>query len=81
MRRQEIRRCRGRRRGRVYGVGLVECDAVAVDDAVAEVDAVAGDTDDALDENVVLSFGIGCGPEEDDGLVVVEFAVGDERGP
>jgi hypothetical protein len=32
------------------GVGLVLGDAVEVDDAVAEVDAVAGDGDAALDQ-------------------------------
>ena len=41
------------------GVGLVLGDAVEVDDAVAEVDAVAGDADAALDEDRGRGFGGG----------------------
>ena len=41
------------------GLGLVLGDAVEVDDAVAEVDVVAGDADGALDQEEVGRFGLG----------------------
>ena len=64
--------------GGLGGVGLVLGDSVEVEDAVAEVDAVAGDADDALDEDIVLALGLQDRPVEDDGLVAAEFAIGDE---
>ena len=41
------------------GVGLVLGDAVEVDDAVAEVDVVAGEADGALDQDEVGLSGLG----------------------
>ncbi len=61
------------------GLGLVLGDAVEVDDAVAEVDAVAGDADGALDEEEVGRFGLGL--EEDDDVAALDVAVVDEGRP
>ena len=61
------------------GVGLVLGDAVEVDDAVLEVDAVAGDADAALDEVEVGGFGVGL--EEDDDVAAADVAVVDEGRP
>jgi hypothetical protein len=55
------------------GLGLVLGNAVEVDDAVAEVDVVAGDADGALDEEQV--GGLGLGLEEDDDVAAVDVAV------
>ena len=59
------------------GVGLVLRDAVEVDDAVAEVDAVAGDADGALDEEEIRLAGL----EEDDDVAAADVAIEDEGRP
>lgn len=59
------------------GVGLVLCDAVEVDDAVAEVDAVAGDADGALDEEEIRLAGL----EEDDDVAALDVAIEGEGCP
>jgi hypothetical protein len=60
-------------------VGLVLRDAVEVDDAVAQVEVVAGDADDALDEVEIRGFGVGL--EEDDDVAAFDLAVEDEGRP
>ncbi len=59
------------------GVGLVLCDAVEIDDAVAEVDAVAGNADGALDEEEIRLAGL----EEDDDVAALDVAIEGERRP
>ena len=61
------------------GVGLVLGYAVEVDDAVAEVDVVAGNADGALDEEEV--WGLGVGFQEDDDVAAADFTVVDEWRP
>ena len=61
------------------GHGFVLRDAVEIDDAIAEVDAVAGDADGALDE--VEVGGLGIGLEEDDDVSALDVAVADEGRP
>ncbi len=56
---------------------LVLCDAVEVDDAVAEVDAVSGDADGALDEEEIRLAGL----EEDDDVAAADVAIVGERRP
>ena len=59
------------------GVWLVLRDAVEVDDAVAEMDAVAGDADGALDEEEIRLAGL----EEDDDVAALDVAIEGERRP
>jgi hypothetical protein len=61
------------------GVGLVLRDAVEVDDAVLEVDVVAGDADAALNEDEVGSFRVWL--EEDDNVAAAGLAIVDEGKP
>ena len=61
------------------GVGLVLRDAVEVEDAVAQMDAVAGKADAALDQIEV--GGLGVGLEEDDDVAAADVAVVDEGRP
>ena len=61
---------------RHLGVGLVLGDAVEVDDAVLQVDAVAGDADAAFHEVEVGRLGMGL--EEDDDIAALDVAVADE---
>ncbi len=51
-------------------------DAIAIDDAVAKVDAIAGKSNNSFDEDVMVALVVGCWTEEDDGLIVLELAVG-----
>lgn len=62
--------------GRLSGVGLLQRNAIAINDAVAKVDAIAWKPDDSFDKDVMLSLSVGRGAEEDDGLVVLELAIG-----
>ena len=59
------------------GLGLVLRDAVEVDDAVAEMDAVAGNADGALDEEEVGFAGF----EEDDDVAAADVAIEGEGRP
>lgn len=59
------------------GVGLVLRDAVEVDDAVAHVDAVAGDADGAFDEEEIRLAGF----EEDDDVAAADVAIEGEGRP
>ena len=59
------------------GVGLVLRDTVEVDDAVAEMDAVAGDADGALDEEEIRHAGL----EEDDNVAAANIAIKGEGRP
>jgi len=63
------------------GLRLVLCDAVEVDDAVAEVDAVTGDADEALDEGDVFAVGFRYRLEEDDYVATARIALMDEGRP
>ena len=45
------------------------------------MDAVAGNANDALHKYIVLTLGIRCRTEEDDGFVTPEFAVRDKVRP
>jgi hypothetical protein len=66
----------------VYGLAglrLILRDSVEVDDAVAEMDVVAGDADGAFDEEEVRGLGVRL--EEDDNVAAADVAVVDERGP
>jgi hypothetical protein len=58
-------------------VGLVLCDTVEVDDAVAEVDAVAGNADGAFDEEEIRLAGL----EEDDDVAALDVAIEGEGRP
>ena len=59
------------------GLRLVLRDAVEVDDTVAEVDAIAGDADGALDEEEIGLAGF----EEDDDVAALDVAIEGEWGP
>src|SRR6266478_8601703 len=59
------------------GLGLVLRDTVEVDDAVAEMEVIAGDADGALDEEEVRFAGF----EEDDDVAAVDVAVEGEGSP
>ena len=59
------------------GVWLVLRDAVEVDDAVAEMDSVAGDADGALDEEEIRLAGL----EEDDDVAALDVAIEGEGRP
>ena len=59
------------------GLWLVLGDTVEVDDAVAEVDVVAGDADGALDQEEVGVAGL----EEDDDVAAADVAVVDKGRP
>src|SRR5271170_5982755 len=59
------------------GVGLVLCDTVDVDDAVAEMNAVAGNADGAFDEEEVRLAGF----EEDDDVAAADVAIEGEGCP
>ena len=61
------------------GLGFVLGDAVEVDDAVAEMDAVPREADGTLDQDEVGLLGIGL--EEDDDVATVDVTVVDERSP
>lgn len=67
--------------GDFYGTRLVLRDSVEVDDTVTEVDAVAGDADDAFDEDKFLAVGFEDRFVEDDGFASVNVPVGDEGRP
>ena len=54
----------------IDGVRLLEWQAVAVDDAVAEAEAIAGDADDALDE---MHGGVIDGLMKDDDVAAVDL--------
>lgn len=56
-------------------VGLPQRDTVAIDDAVTKVDPIAGKPDGPLDEDVMVTAGIGCGAEEDDRLIALKLTV------
>jgi hypothetical protein len=59
------------------GVRLVLGDSVEVDDAVAEMDVIAGDADGALDEEEVRLAGL----EKDDDVAAPDVAIEGEGGP
>src|SRR6266566_1608745 len=59
------------------GLGLVLRDAVEIDDAVAEMEVIAGDADGALDEEEVGFAGF----EEDDDVAAAYVAVEGEGSP
>src|SRR5581483_10547816 len=61
--------------GGLAGVGLVQGNAVAVDNAGAEVDVVAGNTHNALDEEQMLAIGLEGGLVEDDDVAALNVAV------
>lgn len=62
---------------RLAGLRLVLGDAVEVDDAVAEVDSIAGDGDGALDQKEVRVAGL----QKDDDVSAADVAVVDEGSP
>ena len=61
------------------GVRLILGDAVEVYDAVAQMDAVAGEADAALDQIEV--GGLGVGLEEDNDVAAADVAMVDEGSP
>ena len=65
--------------GGLAGLGFILGDAVQVDDAVAEVDAVAGNADGALDQEEVRAFRVGL--EENNDVATVNGAVVEKRCP
>src|SRR5205823_12847562 len=60
------------------GAGFDLLEAVEVEDAAAKVDAVAGNPDDAFNEDDVFAVWLGDGLVEDDGFAAEDVAVGDE---
>jgi hypothetical protein len=58
-------------------VGLVLCDAVEVNDAVAEMNSVAGDADGALDEEEIRLAGL----EKNDDIAALDIAIEGEGRP
>jgi hypothetical protein len=63
--------------GRHAGVRLVLGDSVEVDDAIAEVDVIAGDANGALDEEEIRLAGF----EEDDDVAASNVAIEGKRRP
>ncbi len=63
------------------GLRLVLRLSVEVDSAAPEMNVVAWDTDDALDEKDVVAIRLGYGLEEDDDVAAPDIAVMLKKGP
>ena len=54
-------------------------DPIAIDHAMAKVNAVAGKSDDPLDQDLVVAGCIGSRAKEDDGFIAMELSIGEQR--